>query len=200
MVLIKDIAALKEWKISSQKKGCISMRELIGQATQIEQSLENGLSRYLEMPEDLLTGGKTYLDATTSPNIGSIHLITSIFACSALTYLHVVVSGAHPELPEIQESVSRTIKMFKRICDESVMLALTWPFCVTGCMAMGGQENFFRDIAGSAEGSNGLASFGNIKRCFSIVEECWRIRQQNQGESPDWMASMNSLGTSLLLL
>ena len=57
--------------------------------------------------------------------------ITELFALSAITYLHVVLSGAYPELDTIYD--------FKDLADTK-SLHLVWPFCISGCLALDGQH------------------------------------------------------------
>ncbi|OBT98015.2 hypothetical protein VE01_04004 [Pseudogymnoascus verrucosus] len=200
MLLIMDIAFLNDWKQNLQISAQLSMRELVTRATHIERGLEDGLrdtsSRLSQLtnhstPSILSTG------IQESPHLTL--LITRIFACSALVYLDVVVSGAYPKMPEIRKNVSRTIDALRALPDIAMINSLTWAYCITGCMAIEEEQMFFRGLAVSSNGDT--PTFGNFSKALSIVEECWRLRGEEKRQQPvDWRTAMNSLGMSVLFV
>jgi hypothetical protein len=150
MLLIMDIAVLNEWKKNSQASGKLSMRQLVSRGVQIEKRLEDEL----EKNTSTIGGFREHPMPSNANSMESDSeyiscVITRIFACSALVYLHVVVSGPYPVLPEIRTSVSRTIAAFQMLPDQGVVRSLAWPFCIAGCMALPEQEDFFRNIISS---------------------------------------------------
>jgi hypothetical protein len=46
---------------------------------------------------------------------GDDHITTTTFACSALVYLHVVIPGAYPEVPEIRHYVNSSMMCLKEL-------------------------------------------------------------------------------------
>lgn len=166
ILLIMEIAVLDAWKNSTQASGKFSMGQLGSRGGAIEKRVEDGLD------ENSGTLGR-FTEHSASFNTHSLEndskyiscVITRIFACAALVYLHVVVSGAYPEHLSIHESVSRTIAAFQLLPDQGLVRSLTWPFCIAGCMALPEQEDFFRDL------------------CLHVEEGCTRIRELWKGVS-----------------
>ena len=122
--------------------------------------------------------------------------ITKIFALSAMTYLHVVVSGAHPELPEIMASISKTVAAFQRLTDKKMLRNLVWPFCISGCLAREEQHGIFRDLISAAEITQ--STIGTCLEAFKIMEECWEARKTCSCNY-DWVSVMNKRGQYVLL-
>lgn len=189
MCIISDIAMLNQSKETSHKETTqndnkLSMHQLAVQGAEIEQRLEEGLEK----------------SATEGLKSKDVHNITRIFACAALVYLHVVVSGPDPHLPKIQSAVSRTIKAFQSLPDPAVMRNLVWPFCIAGCMAVEEQKLFFRRMEPTT--SSPLPRFGISCKALAIVEECWRLRKFTilGANYVDWNTAMESLRLSVLLV
>ncbi|KFY06751.1 hypothetical protein V492_07782 [Pseudogymnoascus sp. VKM F-4246] len=200
MLLIMDISFLDDWKQNLQISAQLSMRELVTRATRIERRLEDGIRDNSTRLNQL-----TNHSIPSNPGTGTqepthlILLITRIFACSALVYLNVVVSGAYPETPEIRENVSRTIEAFRALPGIEVINNLTWAYCIVGCMAIEEEKMFFRGLAVSSAGD--APTFGNLSTALAIMEECWRLRREEERRQPvDWRTAMNSLEMSVLLV
>lgn len=122
--------------------------------------------------------------------------INQAFALAAITYLHVVVSGAHPELPEIAETVSSTIAVLKGLEDPSLLRSTVWPFCITGCLAQEEQQSCFRDLLAAAGITK--SSTGTCYEAFTIMEEWWVMRKTH-AYNRDWASIMNQRGQHVLL-
>ncbi|OBT77635.1 hypothetical protein VF21_03718 [Pseudogymnoascus sp. 05NY08] len=200
MLLIMDIAFLDDWKRNLQISAQLSMRELVTRATHIERRLEDGIrdnsSRLSQLTNHSIP---SILGTRVHEPTHLVLLITRIFACSALVYLDVVVSGAYPDMPEIRENVSRTIEAFRAMPEIAMTNSLTWPYCIAGCMAIEEEQMFFRGLAVSSDGD--APTFGNFSKALPIIEECWRLRREEKWHQPvDWRTAMNSLGTSVLLV
>ena len=197
MVCIMDIASLDEWKTKLQASGMLSIRDLADRAGDIERRLEAGLNG---IPAVGGSSSSTPLDhgSTEREMHDLVCMITRAFACSALVYLHVVVSGPRPTLPEIRESVARTISTLRAFPDQKVAATLSWPLCIAGCVALGEEErNFFRDL--NAIDRMEIQPFGNSSKVLKIIEECW-IKQEQGQSAVDWRVAMKSLGIDILLI
>jgi hypothetical protein len=57
-----------------------------------------------------------------------------------------VVSGAHPDLPEINDSVGRAMDALGALRDRKLLARVVWPACVTGCMVSEDKQNAFRNL------------------------------------------------------
>lgn len=192
MILIAQISALEHWKRDMQKAGRLSVIELSTRGSEIAKLLNSGLAS-----QAMCTLAPTISKspAQYSP------LVTRIFALSALTYLHVVVSGAYPELTEIKASVSMTITTLSNLPVPHLLQNLVWPFCVTGCMASRDHEPLLNDLV-MAAGEDAKCP-GNYWKALEVMRECWRLREESKtddGRGVDWVSSMESLGFKVLLV
>jgi hypothetical protein len=192
MALIFEISLLDRWKREAQNARKLSIVDLAKRGGQIEERLRQELAHI----DNVST---TQLLSSNSSGISQAPTRTEfnkIFILSAITYLHVVISGAHPELPEINESVSETIAAFKRLKDLRVLQYLVWPFCVSGSLALGEQQSFFRDLASAAEINQ--STVGVCFEAFNIMEECWQSREAGSN-SCHWVSIMEKRGYYVLL-
>ncbi len=201
MLLILDVALLDEWEKGSQTNGTLSMPQLVTRGAEIEKRLEDGLDdnsktlQRLARNAEPLSGGALGCRSQYTRCV-----LTRIFACAALVYLHVTVSGAYPQLPEIRKSMRRTIAAFQDLPDQGLVRSLTWPICIAGCMAIPAEEDFFRGIVSTT--SVVARRFGNSENALKIMEECWRLRRssEHQPGTVYWMTAMKSLDLNILLV
>ncbi|KAH2237581.1 hypothetical protein KXW14_000957 [Aspergillus fumigatus] len=172
MGLIFEISSLDRWKEESQAIRKLSIIDLAERGRQIEERLRQELADMDTLPEtspSLLNRSKV-LSVPADPDVNRL------FALSALIYLHVVISGAHPELPEIADAVSQVIAVFKRLWDPRLLQSvLVWPFCVAGCLALEEQQNFFRALFSASEITE--STVGTCFEAFRIMEKCWEARR-----------------------
>ncbi|PKX88640.1 Zn(II)2Cys6 transcription factor [Aspergillus novofumigatus IBT 16806] len=193
MGLIFEISSLDRWKEESQAVRKLSIIDLAERGRQIEERLRQELVDMDALPETgpSLLNRSAVLSAPADPDVNRL------FALSALIYLHVVISGAHPELPEIADAVSQTIAVFKRLWDPRLLQSvLVWPFCVSGCLALGEQQNFFRNLFSAAEITE--STVGTCFEAFRIMEKCWEARRSGPFNC-DWASIMKQQGYYVLL-
>jgi C6 transcription factor Pro1 len=194
---IKDIAALNHWKNSLKAAGQLSVRELVSRGNEIEARLNKGLAdlRATQQLQALNFARKGIVLEHDQSYLNSC--VTRVYCCAGLVYLNVVVSGAHPNLPEIRNSVAQAIEAFKALPYQDLVNSLIWPLCITGCMSLERDEDFFREIARSADPTD--SNFGASKARI-IFEECWRLRKLDPDSGKvDWRTAMNSLDFNILL-
>ena len=192
MLFIFEISLLDKWKKEAEKNHKLSIVELTKRGAQIEHRLRERLA---DIEDEASTGGCSR--NTSGMLSASTHIeVTKIFALSALTFLHVVLSGAYPELPEVMESVSKTIDAFQRLKDPKLLRNLVWPFCITGCLALEGQHAIFRELVSAADVTQ--STVGAFFEAFKIMEECWEIRETCSCNC-DWVSVMNKRGHHVLL-
>lgn len=194
MALILDISLLDQWKKEAQGAYKLSIVDLAKRGGQIQERLRQELAAIEDIP----------LAVPSSYNPSGIIRtpvhpeISKVFALSAVTYLHVVISGAYPELPEIAESVSETIAAFRSLKDPTLLRSMVWPFCISGCLALEEQHDFFRDLVSRADITQWAT--GTCFEAFQIMEECWKARiTSSSSESCDWATTMKKRGYHVLL-
>lgn len=188
LVLILEISQLDTWKKLADKTQKLSIVDLVKRGGQIEKRLREELA-------NIETSASTTAFLDNSSEMVTSTEITKIFALSAITYLHVVTSGAHPELPEVQRSVSDTIAAFQHLTDTKLLRNLMWPFCVTGSLALEGKHAFFRNLISTADAAK--TDFGTCLEAFKIIEECWNMRKTGSNNC-DWSSAMNNCGCFVL--
>lgn len=177
MLNILDIAILNDRKKTIVNEGKLALDEHEAQRAAIERRLEERLRK----------------NAPKEHESEDVKIVTNIFACSALIYLHVIVSGANPELDNIRSAVGRTINAFRKLPDPELFRYLIWPICITACMATEEYHDFFTKMA--------IPEFGMSLRAMEMIQECWRLRKSRTSETDliDWNTAMQSLGIHVLL-
>jgi hypothetical protein len=190
MILISKISQLEEWKREMQRAGRLSIVELSSRGSDIGMLLNHQLATQTILPTTLVFGNSPGKYVST---------ITRIFAYAALTYLHTVVSGPYPELPEIKASVSMTIAALSNLPEPKLLKNLAWPFCMSGCMASRDQDSLFRSLMAGMSIDGHCP--GNYWKAFEVMQECWRLRDCHGEASAevDWTSAMSSLGFQVLL-
>lgn len=198
LVAILDATALEIWKRDQEAQGNLSIRELVSRAEKIESVLEQGI----ENLSTILQGLTPIASMASHQNSHSDriqHVQTYIFAHSALTHIHTIVSGSWPGVPEIQQSVSRAVSAWE-LCPSAIDLkALAWPYCVSASLAVGSQRDVFRRLI--SEASAREPTLGSIVDLKTIVEECWRGfdgRKSERDVSCDWKEVKQRLNLNIV--
>jgi C6 transcription factor Pro1 len=128
MLLIFKVSQLDNWKRECEENRKLNVAELVRQGVKIEAALNQGLAGISSQNTSQM---RTSSNFTPEDQCSAI---TEVFALAALTYLHVVVSGAHPDQPEINDSVARAMDALGALRDRKLLARVVWPACVTGCM------------------------------------------------------------------
>ncbi|KAK0844576.1 hypothetical protein LTS02_015632 [Friedmanniomyces endolithicus] len=193
-------------KAASQTAGTFSVGQFKDRAAIIERSL----ATRVEQCNRTLERTATTFSPTRNDQSSQLAEVEGIFrrsqttaatreyACAALVFVSVVVHGRDPDHPKIHESVSQVVEALKELQEQPALGMLAWPLCIAGCMATGWQVGFFKDLSMDPSNVSDL-KVGNLKRSFSVVEECWRLRR-DAAERPDWQRAMASLNTRILLI
>ena len=192
MIFILEICLLDNWKREAETTSELSDVELAKRGRQIEERLRDRIADIESTPPKATYSGYTVRIPSANTNTE----ITKIFALAAMTYLHVVVSGPYPELPEIRESVSKTITAFESLTDAKLLRYLVWPFCVSGCLALEVEQTVFRSLVSAAQIAQ--STIGTCFEAFKIMEECWETRKSCLYNC-DWVFVMNKRGRYVLL-
>jgi len=98
MLAIAEVSALSHWKVAEQRKGCLSVRELIRRGDDIEQRLRQEFSFSVQTNSTplhpALTQNGLHTGNALTENIR--RLLSKIFRESALLYLYTVLNEPHP--------------------------------------------------------------------------------------------------------
>ncbi|KAG6137212.1 hypothetical protein E4U38_001076 [Claviceps purpurea] len=197
---IIEVVELDVWKKGAAKTGTLSVVELVKRAHNIETSLKLRLQRAKEAFLWLYTERhlpSSLLHSTAPPVLN--HYVTEVFAAAALVYLHVVISGARRQVPDVHNHVRDAITLFRCRCCAQALSSLCWPLCLTGCLAEGEDRVFVLDLAisAAAETSGGVGSFD---RAISVIQECWNAADRCSDADVDWTWAMKSLCSQVVFL
>lgn len=191
MALILEISLLDNWKKEAQNANRLSFVDLVKRADGIQGRLRQELAAIETKTQSWAGGGES------SPATSATHSeISKLFILSAITYLHVVISGPYPEVPEIAESVLGTVNAFKSLKDPRLLRNLVWPFCVSGCLALDKHYDFFRGLVSRAGITHHTT--GVCFEALQIMEECWKARFTGS-ESCEWATAMQRRGCYVFL-
>lgn len=200
MALIFEITELDKWKAESQATHKLSIVELAKRGLQIEQRLRQELADLNSTQASQPSNHPSMIKSTPS------HITaTKAYALAAIIYLHVVISGPYPELPEIAGPVSDAISLLRSTQDNpKLLLNLIWPLCVSGCMATESQQDFFRHLAASfaqktmGDDESSLLPTGTFSEAIKIIEQCWHTRKTLPFDC-DWASIMDQSACYVLL-
>lgn len=190
MALILEISLLDKWKKEAQGANRLSFVELVKRGDVLQNRLRQELA-------EIDTKSNPWTTRESSPVATDTHPeISKLFILSAITYLHVVISGPYPEVAEIAESVLATVHAFKSLKDPRLLRNLVWPFCISGCLALEKHYDFFRGLVSRA-GITPHAT-GVCFEALQIMAECWKARI-TCSESHDWASAMQRRGCYVFL-
>lgn len=200
MALILEISLLDKWKREAQSANKLSFVDLVKRGDGIRDRLRQELAA-IEGKNHSWAGGESLL--ATSSAVATANTptpthpdISKVFVLGAITYLHVVISGPYPEVPEIAESISETVLAFKGLKDPRLLRSLVWPFCISGCLALEKHYDFFRGLVSRADITQHAT--GVCLEALEIMEECWKARVISS-ESCDWVTAMQRRGCYVFL-
>jgi hypothetical protein len=199
---IIDITILCNWKDSMQASNTLSLRELALRAATIEAAIEDEI-KVMSAAIDAENSDDDLLAMSDIHDYGSRYIslhITRVFACATLTYLFAVISAPNPNLPEIQSSVTQTIAALRALPHFKFFCNLSWPLCITGCLATGDNQKVFHCLM--RRYNERPHHFGSSQHILNIVEKCWELRNEktHTSDDVDWITAMQALDLDLLLV
>lgn len=219
MLAIAEVSALAHWKVTEQRRGSLSARELIRRGDEIEKRVRQ---QYCEATSFLnqapLHPGllqTTGLGDSGSPFISEemYRLLSSVFRESVLLYLHTILNDPNPgkslvsnlqltvpypipiAVSEITSSVETIVQLLNQLPPSEVDRALIFPICIAGCMT---DDSSRRDYLKSRLQSQD-ETMGNLMRTRLLMEAVWHKRDVS-GRSSDWRETMGERGLNLLLV
>lgn len=207
MLAFAEIANLACWK--EENKLSLSMRDLVTRADTIEQSLRQAdlsvppplaqanITPIFEEPGPLPTiEGAILNEETIMTDSARRELAGRVFQQAALLYLHTVVSGCNPHVPEIQAAVYAMMELLQGLPSSDVDRSLVFPICLAGCLAdLQVQRTFFSQRL-EQKGS----PVGNVGMALLLMTEVWARRDASGGQVVSWQDVMKELGHDLLLV
>ncbi|KAI9148936.1 ustiloxin B cluster transcription factor ustR [Paramyrothecium foliicola] len=150
--ILIDVYGLRDWKKGNRSAGLLSLWELTSKANTIKTELERRTTCNLMLMNKI----KQEMELRKDDNTSSKHqqydicVVTHNFASAVSVLLEVIVSGAHPQLPEIKYKVARALESFAYIDHPELFEVLGWPLFVVGCVVDQDQHEFFRRLLSSS--------------------------------------------------
>ena len=183
---IAEINMLRLWKRDCLASHSLNVAEMVKRATTMEQGMQESRQRSVLNFESRKIG-KDVLS------------ITNVYAAAAQVYLHVVVSGALPEVSDIRGAVEMTVNAINAMSHATLVRRLAWPICVAASLTESRHEPFFNQLENGVRGDQDECT--SVLRALQLARECRRLRQQSSSttETFDWMDAMESLGHEWIL-
>jgi len=200
--LVREIAVLTDWKRQMIEKELFSVKELVVRGDRIEQTLHARLQRLATEEFDPINAQSWHTSKETSSDLRNDYVVkkvTQAFAQAAKVYLNVLISGPNPEIPEVAQSVERTLAALRELPEPRLLRHVVWPFCIAGCMATIGKRQSFIDLA-SVTGIH-RDIFGTSWKALEVMETCWKMRDEGASRNGcDWLDAMTNMGQRILLI
>jgi len=122
-------------------------------------------------------------------------LVSDIFRESSLVYLHSVVAGPHPRVPEVAASAKSTLESLRLLPASILDRTMVFPISMAACLTDGPAEREFYRARLSAQDM----SIGNVGPALKVIEGVWEMRD-TRGGPVTWRDVMQEMGMHLLLV
>ncbi|GLB40337.1 putative fungal specific transcription factor [Lyophyllum shimeji] len=174
---LAETSHLSYWKMQQLRSGCLSNPTLVKRGMDID---------------DVLAPPSEDIAYATSDIHGCRVLASEIFRASARLYLRAVISGDHPYVPEIRESVQDTIDCVSRLSyptaqtvvngqrmSRSVVRNTVFSFFICGAFAEKREHRAFIEDMLDREG-DGAGNCGSIR---VLLRQLWETRDSSRRAS-----------------
>ncbi|PFH52943.1 hypothetical protein AMATHDRAFT_55813 [Amanita thiersii Skay4041] len=190
---IAEINALSHWKLLEKNKGSLSYRELVRRGDSIEQLLRENFEPSIS--RDQVQEHTKVIESVIGAGEEAKRLVIDIFREGALLYLHTVVNGFNPGVPEIMSSVDTILRLFYSLQPSELDRLLVFPTCLAACMTDDSTHREYLKNRLQARSS----VIGNLVQIGTVMELVWRRRDANGG-AIDLRDAIKETGLALLLV
>ncbi|KAG2051685.1 hypothetical protein BDR06DRAFT_577442 [Suillus hirtellus] len=176
VLTLAEIADLACWKDGCRLASRFSVPEFVRRGQNIEAILKT-------------TSDPDHLQGFESEMSRRRRLTSDVFRASALVYLHSVISGDHPQCPEIMSNIAETVNCLRRAEDvgtaQHVVRSVVFSICICGCLTdvLQYREYFLRRLHEQQK-----ETVGNCTRVAELMRKVWKSRER--GEPVDWRVVM----------
>ncbi|KAM0666268.1 hypothetical protein ACQRIU_004123 [Beauveria bassiana] len=193
MALICQISALERWKKDAQAAHKLSVVDLVRRGAKIEDQLRQEMVGITGVSAE---AGLSRESSSELPARPTHPAVNRVYVLAGTIYLHSILSGAHPHLPEIKQAVAAVLEALMDLRSSVLLQSLSWPFCVAGCLATEDQYSSFRLLFSATASWD--ATNGTWTEACRIIKDCWS-RRSNSDEDCDWASIMDQDGRHVLL-
>ncbi|KAG7089213.1 hypothetical protein E1B28_010915 [Marasmius oreades] len=194
---IAEVSMLTSWKELEERKGSLSLRELVIRGDDIERWLRVHIgTTTTSWNTDPLPPKHMYRAnvETTLLTDEVREVIANIFRETALLYLHTVVQGPSFTGREVRSSVDNIFRMMRQLEPSEADRTLIFPICLAGCMSDDStHRDFFKGRLRAHD-----ETIGNFMKVRLLMEGVWQRR--DVGELVDWREEMRDRSFNLLLI
>lgn len=174
LLMIAEVSVLTQWKKNARREGILSCRELIRRGDVIEQHLSQNVTD-TRLTNDVNLAGETVGEPDVAfPSDEIRTVVADLFREAAVLYLHTVLSGPCPGVPEIGKcirNITQSLGCSPSEAERSVILPITLAGCMTNDSA---QRDFLR---GRFQAQN--ENIGNLMQARALMEIVWQRRDAN---------------------
>lgn len=179
VLALAETADLAWWKEDVRRTGSLSVPELVRRGQRIETML-------------MATNDNDHPHPAGIEKSRLRRLTSAVFRASALVYLHSVMSGDHPQCPEIMDNVTETVECLRRAEDVStarhVVHSMIFNICVCGCLT---DDPQFRDYFLQLLQEQQMETAGNCALVCDLMRRVWTSREG--GTPVDWRVVMRDV-------
>jgi len=190
---LSQTSELSCWKREQERKGSLSVPELVKKAKAIEVGLNCQVISIALSNDD-------------NTDI-SRRLTSEIFHKSTQLFLQSVVSGDHPNVLDLKNSVEETIKVIRKLLNNevtstifrSVVRSTVFAFYICGALTDNEtHRNTLLRILGEESGDDG--GVGNCSSIRTLLGDIWRNRTKNSSRPVDWRGKLKDGNSQILLV
>lgn len=181
IVAVSQANQIRRWKDLMTSQGSLSNIVLVKRASQLQDYIAAQLQNLHAS------------DISDETTVG-----TYLYAQAASIYVHVLVSGPYPDIPEIRHTVEDCLSQIEKAETMSTSPRFAWPLCIIGCMAPRELQNSFQ-TAMEKLGRRRNPTHG-YDRALVTMRECWRLRENKPSQPVHWASAMGTLGNLFLIL
>jgi len=189
MLAFAETAALDAWKAWHKSKQCLSIAALAKRG--------EAIMAILRQPY----GGKSpRAFIGPLPTQTAQELMSAVFRASVKIYLHTVISGFNPAVPEIQEAINDTVTSLSTLPstnDKPYDRSLVLPLFIAGVMT---DDVNHRNFIVSRFANIKDMAVGNCGEILELIQAVWERRQLYPGQEISWREVMNEKGMKLLFV
>ncbi|TRM64285.1 fungal-specific transcription factor domain-containing protein [Schizophyllum amplum] len=168
---LSETSCLAAWKANEERNGCLSTKDLVSRAAHIEAALART---------------PPALDASSSNPVSHDRRLTAdIFHAAARLYLHTVLSGAHPRVPDIHHAVRATVDALSRVRSVSpesgAKIVRNTVFAAFIAGALAAEKEVRAEVHGILE--LGARGAGNCRAVNDLLQSIWQRATENSPSS-----------------
>jgi len=183
---LAEASELAVWKRDQQKRGCLSVPELVARASDLDKN-------YLNAPPTptLPSYGGSSASIKTETEVAR-QLSSDIFRAATRVYVRSIVSGDYPHVPEIKDAIDETMSYVRTPAEHgqkvysSVVRSTVFAFFICGALTDNVQLRHEVNERLSLSGEDpSQSTVGNSASIRQLLNKIWKGRAaKNSAQTP----------------